>query len=499
MTDARQGRRTFDPNTMPVTFRNQSGVELHGETRIERSVQGEIVRPADAAEAAHFNSIQNVCGSCVAEGALVFIDGAVARIEDADRATRTLDPQGWAPLGGWVATGEKEIVEVRTTRGSVVRVTPDHRLWTERGWVAAADLRTPHYAPSRAYTTGEELATLDAPTLAYGPRVLDVDDALLLGALVGDGWREPNGLGFVFSDQDADAWKPMLAYASERFESREKSHAQRTSKTARVLWRTNASRAFRDVWLSTKDHVPTALWRQPVEVIGAYLRGLFSTDGSITTRPSTAGGIRVGAAFTQVRKSLIDEVRLLLRVLGITSTLSIDHRSDGRARNYGVFQPKAPRNLYQVHVSTAAGLRRFIELVGFVEPRKQVRLEEALKYAGRDLPERVKSVTPVGRARVFDFTVPRSESFYADGVLVHNCSKFNQSEAAIAEIRSQKFYQRLVREDGWKLKHLGSDPSTHGLCDETSGDDTKLTGAFHKACEHYRESRGLVRIGQKAR
>jgi hypothetical protein len=80
-----------------------------------------------------------------------------------------------------------------------------------------------------------------------------------------------------------------------------------------------------------------------------------------------------------------------------------------------------------------------------------------------------------------------------------SCQKFNQSDAAIAEIRSQKFYQRLVREDGWKLKHLGSDPSTHGLCDETSGDDTKLTGAFHKACEHYRENRGLVRIGQKAR
>jgi hypothetical protein len=108
--------------------------------------------------------------------------------------------------------------------------------------------------------------------------------------------------------------------------------------------------------------------------------------------------------------------------------------------------------------------------------------------------------TPVQRNQLVQPADEREVAhFNAIEKVCGTCSKFNQSEAALAEIRNQKFYQRLVREEGWKLKHLGSPPETHGLCDETSGDDTKLTGAFHKACEHYRENRGLVKLSAKAR
>lgn len=72
------------------------------------------------------------------------------------------------------------------------------------------------------------------------------------------------------------------------------------------------------------------------------------------------------------------------------------------------------------------------------------------------------------------------------------CRYFESGESARENIRSQKFYERLVREERWQVKHLGSDPRTHGLCGRTNGET--LTGAMHKACDGYVERRGLMSI-----
>lgn len=73
-----------------------------------------------------------------------------------------------------------------------------------------------------------------------------------------------------------------------------------------------------------------------------------------------------------------------------------------------------------------------------------------------------------------------------------SCKYFRNDEVATEEIRRQRFYERLVREDSWKVKHLGSDPRTHGLCGATNGET--LTGALHKGCDQFRERNGLMHI-----
>lgn len=74
------------------------------------------------------------------------------------------------------------------------------------------------------------------------------------------------------------------------------------------------------------------------------------------------------------------------------------------------------------------------------------------------------------------------------------CKHFDKSEKAKAEISNEQFYKRLVREEGWKLHHLGSDPSSHGLCAMKPG---TLTGELHKGCDHFSQNNGLITITAK--
>lgn len=78
-----------------------------------------------------------------------------------------------------------------------------------------------------------------------------------------------------------------------------------------------------------------------------------------------------------------------------------------------------------------------------------------------------------------------------------NCRHFDIGDIAREKIRRERFYERLVREEGWKVKHLCSHPADLGLCGLSNGDT--LTGRLHKGCDQYRPSNGLIRISQKAR
>jgi hypothetical protein len=122
----------------------------------------------------------------------------------------------------------------------------------------------------------------------------------------------------------------------------------------------------------------------------------------------------------------------------------------------------------------------------------------------RPLPATLTQGDPAARARP-DFTgtieltslvvTPTDEEIETHGRPLRVCGEcryFNQSDRAQEVIYGQRFYERLVREEGWKLKHLCSPPQDLGLCDAWHGE--MLTGRFHKACDQYRPANGLMRL-----
>ena len=79
------------------------------------------------------------------------------------------------------------------------------------------------------------------------------------------------------------------------------------------------------------------------------------------------------------------------------------------------------------------------------------------------------------------------------------CTYFEKSEGQ-AQIKAQKFVQRLVREEDWQVKHLASPLNELGFCGAHSsgnGGDQMLTGVMCKSCDQFRMDKGLVTLRRK--
>ena len=72
------------------------------------------------------------------------------------------------------------------------------------------------------------------------------------------------------------------------------------------------------------------------------------------------------------------------------------------------------------------------------------------------------------------------------------CVKFHHREGQAA-MDKQRFLERIVLEETWKVKHIGAPPTSFGLCGETNGDT--ITSIFTPACEHWRQNNG--RLGRR--
>ena len=119
--------------------------------------------------------------------------------------------------------------------------------------------------------------------------------------------------------------------------------------------------------------------------------------------------------------------------------------------------------------------------------------DEHVYKAGIDgslMPER-KVLTPEEDRAMFDL----AKNMKVCG----HCKYFELAEGQ-ARMKMLKFLETLVHEHSWQVKHLAAHPEHLGLCgaaDSGAGNEHTLTGMLHKACDQYRENRGLITLRKK--
>jgi hypothetical protein len=99
---------------------------------------------------------------CIAEGERVLCERGYVPIEEVTTSDRVMTRGGWRPvLFADVTDVDREIVRVTTTIGSFL-CTPDHEVWTSKGFMRADALRpddavlgTAALAPGRVVTVQE--------------------------------------------------------------------------------------------------------------------------------------------------------------------------------------------------------------------------------------------------------------------------------------------------------------------------------------------------------
>ncbi|AHL23726.1 DNA polymerase domain-containing protein [Thermococcus nautili] len=165
--------------------------------------------------------------------------------------------------------------------------------------------------------------------------------------------------------------------------------------------------------------IPKFMFSLSREYIEAFLRGLFSADGTVSLRRGIPE-----VRLTSVNPELSESVRKLLWLVGVSNSMFTETTPN---RYLG----KESRT-HSIHVRIK-NKHRFAKGIGFVLDRKTSKLSENLggytnkkrAYSyGFDLvyPRRIEEISYEGY--VYDIEVDGTHRFFANGILVHNTDGF---------------------------------------------------------------------------
>lgn len=357
---------------------------------------------------------------CLVGSSLVMTDRGLRRMSSLG------DPDGpkWQDVEFNVATdfgqkratkfhvnGTANVVRVKTSRGYTISGTPEHRIRvvTESGrweWRRFGDIRHGERVPLvlggmfgdpirvALPPIGPEYRVNAGRGVSAPPHVSE-DLAFLVGLFHAEGSLHDRGLRFALTASDAD----LTVACRDACESvfgvvpTSESHGGYTSvclnSTQVVRWWAAAGFAKTPKPGGGKGHVPSVpeailATNDPI-VYGAYLRGLFSGDGTVTSGLPSLSNANAG---------FVDEVRSMLLALGVVVSGS------------QFIGGKSGRPVYRITVSTARYAAVFSERVGFSASRKQSLITTG---AGKDQGDRV-----YGLAQAEDAAVPVGHPLRSD-------------------------------------------------------------------------------------
>ncbi|MFY9615746.1 MAG: vitamin B12-dependent ribonucleotide reductase [Candidatus Dormiibacterota bacterium] len=338
------------------------------------------------------------------------VDFAVATDDGPERATK------------FFVNGVEPVVTVETKRGYRIQGTPMHRVkvvdrdgqWT---WRRLSDIRTDDRVPMmlggmvgrpnsvplpplpEAYWTSDHMTVV--------PREVNAELAELIGYFMGDGSLHSRGLRFCVTASDGDVVERLRQLSRDLFGLEAHVAAKRgytevaIHSVRLVLWWEACGFAKKAPTADHRGkgygaHIPDAvLESNDPAIYGAFLRGLFESDGTVST-----GYI----SFTTTSEQFSRDVQAMLLAIGLVTTRKVDQPT---ATSWGSKQKYILRLLNQ------SANYRFSDRVGFISARKGVLAASATN------PQTARhDQIPMSRALI-DALAPENDSLRKAMLLSH--------------------------------------------------------------------------------
>ena len=159
--------------------------------------------------------------------------------------------------------------------------------------------------------------------------------------------------------------------------------------------------------------IPKIILNSSGDVVGAFLRGLFSADGSVDKNDGSS-------ILSTTSRIMARQVKYALQMFfGVRSTI-ITVLFDGSASCYGIIGKK-------YHVKTTGDRLQFLNSVGYCYENKNMKAEKFKNVKGRIICEKVFNIKSVDNEDVYDLTVDGDHSYVANGFVSHNSHYFKQN------------------------------------------------------------------------
>ncbi len=320
-------------------------------------------------------------------------------------------------------TGVKPVYSLKTKEGYGLRLTKDHKVFTTRGKIEAGKLQS-----------GDKI--LLSTGGYFGVRG-NLNEGKVLGWLVGDGSIKSDVATLYFYKEEKKELAPQFAtFVQKMIEGEEITVRSYLPITAQyinhedkaVIESVRLWRIAHNYGLSHKNkyQVPEAVFEGSEEFQRGFLQGLFSSDGTVIGNPAKGVSIRL----TSISFDLLAQTQRLLLNFGIFSKIYTNRRAAGERLlpdgNGGLksFMCQA----YHELVISKESILKFAALVGFLQERKQQKLQSLLALYHRGPYRESLTATFVnlekdGIEKVFDITVADIHRFSANGIVVSNCGE----------------------------------------------------------------------------
>jgi phosphate starvation-inducible protein PhoH len=456
------------------------------------------ITPKSIAQKAYIDAIRNFdivfgigpagTGKCIAGSSLVLTTQGFVPIQTlaAGSGEKSYTPidlevsglQGVERASHLYTGGRARTKRITTRFGFEIEVTPEHPLLrrTPTGasaWQRAEDLQSGDFV---AIQRGQRLFGKDvAIHFVYRPNgrhdhaksitinTLDEDLAYLLGLLTGDGC-----LTFTNRVILSSADEEILDHF-QRMAQRLGLHVFRNG-GGRPYDRIIASAQFYQLLLhlgmsngrAAEKQVPAAILRAPREIVVAFLRGLFDTDGTVNRRDGYP-------VLFSVSKILLDQVQVLLLNFGILAN---------KRRKWTLY--KGERRLsYQLEI-TGADADHFYAEIGFALPRKQVLQQHKLRNTNIDVVPYVEELvqtavegavlTRAVHKRLDDYKAGRRRPGYEKLneilQLIPVSAPASSARATLQELYAQRLFWAEITEiqEGEAHVYDLTVPGTHSFC-----------------------------------
>ncbi|PSQ77601.1 MAG: hypothetical protein BRD37_04785 [Bacteroidetes bacterium QH_8_67_23] len=348
----------------------------------------------------------NSTNPCVTGDTLVSTEDGLRRIDDMLGETpRIVGLDGELHRAARVVeTGDKPVYRLRTKSGYELKLTADHRVWTEnRGDVPAAEL------------TKDDKVRLLRPR--FGTETLDGNTAEFVGLLLGDGCRVEDEVTLTMDkEREVPVIEKAAATVNDLKTQRQGGPVTvrtKTSSTARITCREPgvvglvSRHAVLGEGSAAKRLTPEAL-QLDKESTAALLRGLFTADGTV----ADYGDKSQYVALDSTSEELLQQVQQLLLGFSVKAKIYRNRRVTDRAMLPDGKEGVKEYDVEQVHSLriTRSSRVRFEEEVGFMpESRKAAALTALNERVGtyRDrMTDRVESLDLIGEETVYDLTEP---------------------------------------------------------------------------------------------
>ena len=175
----------------------------------------------------------------------------------------------------------------------------------------------------------------------------------------------------------------------------------------------------------TKLQVPEVVWRGTEDCVKGYLRGLFQTDGTVNISSfSQTCSIRLSS----VHRPLLQDVQVLLSNFGVFSRIHRRRAAGSKTMpdGHGGHKASACQALHELIID-GQSREVFMREIGFLLEAKRAEyaawvVDKALLKTQR-FTAKVLSITPAGRAAVYDTTQPDHNTVIFNGLVTGQCAE----------------------------------------------------------------------------